>query len=439
MKRAFSALPALLLTAGLAGCATSWVVDSDVKSFSSLGTVAPGATYRFDRLPSQQADGARQESLEAMAGAALDKAGLRRDDARPQYTAQIGARVTAGLSPWADPWLYNGPWGYGYGGYGYYGRRWYGGGWYGGPGLRAAGQPLVRARSERGAARGRLQPRGVRDPRAQRRALYLERGHPAGDVRGGAAGLSEPAAGRAPGESRAVADGAQVTPGTVPANGAPRIPRMEEPTRLIAVRHGETAWNLDTRIQGHIDIALNDTGLWQAQRAGEALADEPIGVVYASDLARAWQTAEAIARPHGLAVQAEPRLRERAFGTFEGMSFAEIEATLPEQAKRWRERDPEFEPEGGESLLVFRDRVTGVAAELAARHPGELVVLVAHGGVMDVLYRAATRQELQAPRTWQLGNAAINRMLWTPEGFSLVGWSDTAHLAAGKPLDEITS
>jgi hypothetical protein len=122
------ALSALLLAASLTGCATSWVVDSDVKSFASPGTVAPGATYRFDRLPSQQADGARQESLEAMAAAALDKVGLRRDDAKPQYTAQIGARVTAGLSPWADPWLYNGPWGYGYGGYGYYyGRRWYGG------------------------------------------------------------------------------------------------------------------------------------------------------------------------------------------------------------------------------------------------------------------------------------------------------------------------
>jgi hypothetical protein len=130
MKSAFSAL---LLAASLTGCATSWVVDSDVKSFSSIGAVAPGATYRFDRLPSQQADGARQESLEAMAGAALAQVGLRRDDAKPQYTAQIGARVTAGLSPWADPWLYNGPWGYGYGGYGYYGRRWYGGGWYGGP------------------------------------------------------------------------------------------------------------------------------------------------------------------------------------------------------------------------------------------------------------------------------------------------------------------
>jgi len=214
---------------------------------------------------------------------------------------------------------------------------------------------------------------------------------------------------------------------------------MEEPTHLIAVRHGETAWNVDTRIQGQLDIGLNATGVWQAQRAGAALADEPIGVVYASDLSRAWQTAQAIAEPHGLAVQPEPRLRERAFGTFEGMSFAEIEATLPVQARLWRERDPEFEPEGGERLLTFRDRVTGVAAELAARHPGELVVLVAHGGVMDVLYRAATRQELQAPRTWQLGNAAINRMLWTPEGFSLVGWSDTAHLSAGSPLDETTS
>ncbi|WP_422088224.1 MULTISPECIES: DUF4136 domain-containing protein [Variovorax] len=139
MKRALSAL---LLIASLTGCATSWVVDSNVKSFSSLGTVPPGATYRFDRLPSQQADGARQDSLEAMAGAALDKVGLRRDDAHPQYNAQIGARVTAGLSPWADPWLYDGPWGYGWGGgYGYYGRRWYGGGWYGGPAFAPPANP----------------------------------------------------------------------------------------------------------------------------------------------------------------------------------------------------------------------------------------------------------------------------------------------------------
>ncbi|WP_431108219.1 DUF4136 domain-containing protein [Variovorax paradoxus] len=132
MKRTFFAL---FLAATLSGCATSWVVDSDVKSFSSIGAVPSGATYRFERLPSQQADAARQESLEAMAAAALEKVGLRRDDARPTYSAQIGARVTLGLSPWADPWLFDGPWGYG--GYGYHGyaRRWYAGGWYGGPGF----------------------------------------------------------------------------------------------------------------------------------------------------------------------------------------------------------------------------------------------------------------------------------------------------------------
>ncbi len=211
-----------------------------------------------------------------------------------------------------------------------------------------------------------------------------------------------------------------------------------EVTRLIAVRHGETDWNVDSRIQGQLDIGLNATGLWQARRAAQALAEEPIAAVYASDLSRAWQTAAEIARTRQLEVQTDIRLRERAFGAFEGRTFTEIEAELPEQAQRWRRRDPEFAPEGGENLLDFRDRVTGVTAELAARHPGGLVVLVSHGGVMDVLYRAATRQDLQAPRTWQTGNAAINRMLWTPDGLSLVGWSDTGHLSDG-PLDEFAS
>ena len=211
-----------------------------------------------------------------------------------------------------------------------------------------------------------------------------------------------------------------------------------EATRLIAVRHGETAWNVDTRIQGQLDIALNDTGLWQAQRVAGALADEPIAAIYASDLARAWQTALEIARPRGIEVQPEPGLRERAFGDFEGRTFADIDASLPAQARLWRTRDPEFAPDGGESLLVFRERVTSVAGQLAERHPGELVVLVAHGGVMDVLYRAATGQELQAPRTWHLGNAAINRLLWTPQGFTLVGWGDIGHLDQGT-LDEATA
>ena len=211
---------------------------------------------------------------------------------------------------------------------------------------------------------------------------------------------------------------------------------MTEPTRIIAIRHGETAWNVDTRIQGHLDIPLSDTGRRQAALLGQALAEEPIAAIYASDLSRAWETAAFMGRALDLAVTQETGLRERCFGEFEGKTFAEIEALLPEQAQRWRRRDPSFAPAGGESLLTLRERVVAVAERLAADHPGELIAMVGHGGVMDVLYRAATRVDIQAPRTWALGNAAINRLLWTPEGFTLVGWADTLHLGDDTALDE---
>ena len=211
---------------------------------------------------------------------------------------------------------------------------------------------------------------------------------------------------------------------------------MQEPTRIIAIRHGETAWNVDTRIQGHLDVPLNANGRWQAERLANALRDETITAIYASDLTRAWETAQYIGQIHGLQLNKEVGLRERDFGDFEGKTFAEIEVLLPDQSLRWRKRDPEFYPAGGESLVALRARVIEAAERLAAQHPGEQIALVGHGGVMDVLYRAATRLDIQAPRTWTLGNAAINRLLWTPEGFTLVGWADTQHLDEGV-LDEL--
>lgn len=199
-------------------------------------------------------------------------------------------------------------------------------------------------------------------------------------------------------------------------------------TRIIAIRHGETAWNVDSRLQGHLDIPLNDVGLWQARQAALALADEPIDAIYSSDLQRAWVTAQAIAETTQAPLTARQGLRERSFGVLQGHTFEELEAKEPEQAYRWRKRDPAFAPEGGESLIALRERITATTHALASQHVGGQIVLVAHGGVLDVLYRAATRQDIQAPRTWQLGNAAINRLLWTPDGLSLVGWADTQHL-----------
>jgi probable phosphoglycerate mutase len=203
---------------------------------------------------------------------------------------------------------------------------------------------------------------------------------------------------------------------------------MNEPTRLFAIRHGETAWNAELRIQGHTDIPLNDTGRRQAEQMARALADEGIAAIYSSDLQRAAATAAALAQATGVAVTPEPALRERHFGSFEGSTFREIEERWPDDALRWRQRDPGFGPGGGETLLAFYERSTEAATRLAARHPGQAIALVAHGGVLDCLYRAAARIELGAPRTWQLGNASINRLLHSPEGLALVGWNDTSHL-----------
>jgi probable phosphoglycerate mutase len=203
---------------------------------------------------------------------------------------------------------------------------------------------------------------------------------------------------------------------------------MQDLTRIFLMRHGQTAWNAEMRIQGQLDIPLDETGLWQAERLGRALQDEAIDVVYSSDLQRARQTAAPLAAALGLTVQADPALRERAFGSFEGSTYAEIEQQWPEAALRWRLREPGFQPGGGEALQDFYARSVQALQMLAARHAGQTIAVVAHGGVLDCVHRAAARIELGAPRTWQLANATINRLLWTAEGLTIVGWNDAGHL-----------
>ena len=144
-----------------------------------------------------------------------------------------------------------------------------------------------------------------------------------------------------------------------------------EATRIIAVRHGETAWNVDARIQGQMDIGLNYKGRQQALRVGKALSGEPISAIYSSDLGRAFDTARSIAEVAGIQVVPHTGLRERGFGMFEGKTFDEIQETWPDHATHWRKRIPDWEPpEGGESLLQLRERVTRTAQALAARHTG---------------------------------------------------------------------
>ncbi|MDE2402602.1 MAG: histidine phosphatase family protein [Burkholderiales bacterium] len=199
-------------------------------------------------------------------------------------------------------------------------------------------------------------------------------------------------------------------------------------TRLLVIRHGETAWNLDARIQGHTDIPLNDHGRWQAERLAQALVDEGIHAVYASDLQRACATATPLALAAGLSLQLDPGLRERHFGRFEGMTQAEVARQWPDEGRRWRERDPAYGPDGGETLQSFYERCVATAARLAQQHVGQTIALVAHGGVLDCFYRAANRLPVHAPRAWKIANASVNRLLHHPQGFSMLGWGDTRHL-----------
>ena len=181
-------------------------------------------------------------------------------------------------------------------------------------------------------------------------------------------------------------------------------------------------------MQGQLDTALDALGRWQVQQLAQALAHEPIDAIVASDLSRAMDTASPLAEARGLHVQRERGLRERSFGIFEGFTYADIARHWPDETARWRARDPTFAPERGESLTDFNERCISVAERLANEYPGRAIVWVTHGGVLDCLYRAATRVALNAPRTWTLDNASINRLLHGDQGLMLVGWGDTHHL-----------
>ena len=201
-------------------------------------------------------------------------------------------------------------------------------------------------------------------------------------------------------------------------------------TQLLLIRHGETTWNAEHRIQGQLDIPLSPLGVLQSARLAECLANEPIDAVYSSGQSRAWLTAAPLAARLGLEVIAEPRLRERSFGIFEGLTLDEVAERYPPEFKKWRERDPAWRPEGGESGQQLIDRVLSAVSDIGIKHPSQTVVLVSHGGVLDVLYRAARLLEWHAPREHQMLNAAINRLTTsaTPLQLSIERWGDVAHL-----------
>lgn len=201
--------------------------------------------------------------------------------------------------------------------------------------------------------------------------------------------------------------------------------------QLILIRHGETVWNKERRMQGHSDSPLSEKGLQQARLLGKRLGQMPFNVLYSSDSGRAHHTARCVAEVTGHDIVVEPRLRERNFGVFEGLTRDEMIARFPEAYARFKERDQHFAMPRGESGVEFRRRTTACMEEIAARHPQQLVVVVTHGLVLDVFYRIAMGIAPEAQRIHELVNAGINRLHYENGTWRIEVWGDGSHLDEG--------
>jgi len=204
-------------------------------------------------------------------------------------------------------------------------------------------------------------------------------------------------------------------------------------TQVILIRHGETDWNRIKRIQGHIDIPLATSGAEQAQQLARRLQHEAkegarLDAIYSSDLLRAQQTAQPIASALGLPLQLHEGLRERSYGAFQGHDSDEIEARFPDEYAQWQTRDPGFAPPDGESQRAFYHRVLHAIEPIVAAHPGGRIACVAHGGVLDCVYRFANGLPLDAPRTYALLNTSMNVVDFDGGAATVISWADVAHL-----------
>ncbi|MGE5154802.1 MAG: histidine phosphatase family protein [Bdellovibrio bacteriovorus] len=199
-------------------------------------------------------------------------------------------------------------------------------------------------------------------------------------------------------------------------------------TRICIVRHGETDWNVEKRIQGHTDIPLNSTGRAQALAMAYNAGHYHFSAIYSSDLARALETARALAEREGLEVRALPQLRERHYGIFQGITAAEGAALYPSAYGHYVARDPSYDFETGESLLGFAARVHEGIDWMVRHHVGETLCAVSHGGVLDILYRQATGRPLETPRDFVIPNCALNWFHFDAHGWHLEKWADRHHL-----------
>ena len=203
-------------------------------------------------------------------------------------------------------------------------------------------------------------------------------------------------------------------------------------TRLLLVRHGQSEWNAAGRIQGQIDIQLDETGRQQAQLIADRLAAEPVAAIYSSPLQRAKATAEAIADRFNLPVQLDPRLMEYDFGVISGSTWKDVVENHPEFASRWLE-DPWAVPVAdSEGRVNFAARVMSAVQDIMAQHPAEQVVVVAHGGTFGVYLTAMLGMDLNRRHPFHFGNTSLSLVEVRDGAFHIHYLNNTCHLLNGR-------
>jgi broad specificity phosphatase PhoE len=199
--------------------------------------------------------------------------------------------------------------------------------------------------------------------------------------------------------------------------------------RVLLCRHGETDFNATFRFQGQEDIPLNEVGQEQARLLRGRLAEEEVDLVFTSDLKRARATALTAMEGRHIEVVVDPRIREMAFGRWEGLTFAEIQDRFPDDVEKRRlDRMGFVIPDGGESLLAMCGRLDGFLGDVLPRHEGKSVLLVSHGGTTNGIISVLLGLPMSS--WWRLRNqnANLSVIRFTPEGPRLAVFNETEHL-----------
>ena len=201
-------------------------------------------------------------------------------------------------------------------------------------------------------------------------------------------------------------------------------------TRFCLVRHGETDWNAERRLQGHTDIDLNARGLAQAEQMARAIKKINLAfdVLYTSDLQRAAKTAKAIEQLFSTFAITNAGLRERHLGALQGLTTDEAPQLEPDLWKSHLSRNVTEELRGGESIQQFADRISTALEKIREQYLGKTVLLVSHGGALDMMYRIASNQPLDAAKAVAVPNASLNWISHDGQSWKIDGWADTSHL-----------